>query len=43
VESLQSYFILTMSHWSSGLTLCFLSQGTWVQIPDMIDHHYSLV
>ncbi len=33
VESLQSHFILTMSHWSSGLTLCFLSQGTWVQIP----------
>jgi hypothetical protein len=24
---------LTMSHWSSGLTLCFPSQGTWVQIP----------
>ncbi len=22
-----------MSHWSSGLTLYFLSQGTWVQIP----------
>ncbi len=33
VESLQSHFILTMSHWSSGLTLCFLSQGTWVQNP----------
>ncbi len=33
VENLQSHFILTMSHWSSGLTLCFLSQGTWVQIP----------
>jgi hypothetical protein len=33
VESLQSHSILTMSHWSSGLTLCFLSQGTWVQIP----------
>ncbi len=33
VESLQSHFILTMSHWSSGLTLCFPSRGTWVQIP----------
>jgi hypothetical protein len=33
VESLQSHFILTMSHWSSGLTLCFPSQGTWVHIP----------
>ncbi len=33
VESLQSHSILTMSHWSSGLTLCFLSQGTWVQNP----------
>jgi hypothetical protein len=33
VESLQSQFILTMSDWSSGLTLCFPSQGTWVQIP----------
>jgi hypothetical protein len=33
VESLQSHFILTMSYWSSGLTLCFPSQGTWVQIP----------
>ncbi len=33
VESLQSHFILTVSHWSSGLTLCFPSQGTWVQIP----------
>jgi hypothetical protein len=32
VESLQSHFILTMSHWSSELTLCFPSQGTWVQI-----------
>jgi hypothetical protein len=32
-ESLQSHFILTMSHWPSGLTLCFPSQGTWVQIP----------
>ncbi len=28
VESLQSHFILTMSHWSSGLPVCFLSQGT---------------
>ncbi len=28
-----SHFILTMSHWSSGLPVCFLSQGTWVQIP----------
>ncbi len=33
VESLQSHFILIMSHWSSGLTLCFPSQGAWVQIP----------
>jgi hypothetical protein len=30
VESLQSHFILTMSHWSSGLPVCFPSQGTWV-------------
>ncbi len=33
VESLQSHFILTMSHWSSGLPICFPSQGTQVQIP----------
>jgi hypothetical protein len=33
VESLQSYFILTMSHWSSGLPVCFPSQGTRVQNP----------
>jgi hypothetical protein len=33
VESLQSHFILTMSHWSSGLPICFPSQGTRVQIP----------
>ncbi len=33
VQSLQAHFILTISHWSSGLTLCFPSQGTWVQIP----------
>ncbi len=33
LESLQSHFILTMSHWSSGLPVCFLSQGTQVQIP----------
>ncbi len=33
VESLQSFFILTMSHWSSGLPVCFPSQGTQVQIP----------
>jgi hypothetical protein len=33
VESLQSYFILTMSHWSSGLPVCFPSQGTRVQLP----------
>jgi hypothetical protein len=25
--------ILTMSHWSSGLPVCFLPQGTQVQIP----------
>jgi hypothetical protein len=33
VESLQSRFFLTMSHWSSGLPVCFPSQGTQVQIP----------
>jgi hypothetical protein len=33
VESLQSHFIITMSHWSSGLPVCFPSQGTQVQIP----------
>jgi hypothetical protein len=33
VESLQSHFILTMSHWSSRLPVCFPSQGTQVQIP----------
>ncbi len=33
MESLQSHFIRTMSHWSSGLPVCFLSQGTRVQIP----------
>jgi hypothetical protein len=33
VQSLQSHFILTMSHWSSRLPVCFPSQGTWVQIP----------
>jgi hypothetical protein len=33
VESLQSHVILTMSHWSSGLPVCFPSQGTQVQIP----------
>ncbi len=33
VESLQSPFIHTMCHWSSGLPVCFPSQGTWVQIP----------
>ncbi len=32
VESLQSHFILPMSHWSSGLPVCFPSQGTHVQI-----------
>jgi hypothetical protein len=32
VRSLQSHFILTMSHWFSGLPVCFLSQGTQVQI-----------
>jgi hypothetical protein len=30
---MQSHFILTMSHWSSGLPVCFPSQGTWVQNP----------
>ncbi len=29
----KSHFILTMSHWSSGLPVCFLSQGAWDQIP----------
>ncbi len=33
VESLQSHFMLTISHWSSGLPVCFMSQGTQVQIP----------
>ncbi len=33
VESLQSHFILTMSYWSSGLPVCFPSQGIRVQIP----------
>jgi hypothetical protein len=33
VECLQSHFILTMSHWSSGLPVCVLSQGTRVQNP----------
>ncbi len=33
VEILQSHFFLTMSHWSSGLPVCFPSQGTQVQIP----------
>ncbi len=33
VASLQSHLILTMSYWSSGLPVCFLSQGTQVQIP----------
>ncbi len=33
VESLRSHFILTMSHWSSGLPVCFPSRWTQVQIP----------
>jgi hypothetical protein len=33
VKSLQSHFVLTMSHWFSGLTLCFPPQGIRVQIP----------
>ncbi len=33
VENLQSHYILTMSHWSSGLPICFPPQGTQVQIP----------
>jgi hypothetical protein len=33
VESMQSHFILTMSHWSSGLPVCFLLQETRVQNP----------
>ncbi len=33
VESLQSHYICTMSHWSSGLPIWFPSQGTRVQIP----------
>jgi hypothetical protein len=33
VESLQSRYIYTMSHWSSGLPICFPSWGTRVQIP----------
>jgi hypothetical protein len=33
VKSLQSHLVLTMSHCSNGLTVCFPSQGTWVQNP----------
>ncbi len=33
VESLQSHLILTMSHWPSGLPVCFPPEGTQVQIP----------
>ncbi len=33
MESLQSHFILTMSHWSCGRPICFPSRGTRVQIP----------
>ncbi len=33
VESLQSHCTHTMSHWSSGLPVCFPSWGTWVQSP----------
>jgi hypothetical protein len=33
VESLQSHFILTMSHWSSGLPVCFTSQGNGFKTP----------
>jgi hypothetical protein len=33
VESLQSHYIHTMSHWSSGLPVCFPSWGTRVQSP----------
>jgi hypothetical protein len=33
VESLQFHCIHTMSHWSSGLPICFPSQGTRDQIP----------
>ncbi len=33
VESLQSDMIFTMSHWSSGLPVCFPPQGSQVQIP----------
>jgi hypothetical protein len=33
VETLQSHFLLTMSHWSSGLPVCCPSQGTRVQTP----------
>jgi hypothetical protein len=32
-ESLQSHIILTMSHWSIGLPVCFPPQGSQVQIP----------
>jgi hypothetical protein len=33
VETLQSHFILTMSHWSSGLPVCFSSQGPRFKTP----------
>jgi hypothetical protein len=31
VEILQSHYIHTISHWPSGLPVCFLSWGTRVQ------------
>ncbi len=33
VESLQSHYIHTMSHWSRGLPVCFPSWGSQIQIP----------
>ncbi len=33
VGSLKSHFILTMSHWSGGLPVCFPSHETRVQNP----------
>jgi hypothetical protein len=33
VHILQSHLIITMSHWSSWLPVCFPSQGTQVQVP----------
>jgi hypothetical protein len=33
VESLQSHFLLTMSHWASGLPVCFRHKGPRFKFP----------